>query len=130
MNIRRTEAAVNGEVCSRVSATESRRPQRQAHEWLIELPKWDGQPRVQLLVSQTGLLRPGLEEHGEPMFAVVAKRWGGLFMVSAFSSQERAEIALAENTDRHPLFVVPAEVWFAPNGNVRLWKSAQLESEQ
>lgn len=58
------------------------------------------------------------------MFAVVAKRWGGLFLVSEFSTQDRAEIALAENMDRHPLFVVPADVWFAPNGNVRLWKSA------
>jgi hypothetical protein len=58
------------------------------------------------------------------MFAVVAECYGGLFLVSEFSTQERAQIALSENLDRRPLFVVPAEVCLTPKGNVRLWKSA------
>lgn len=62
---------------------------------------------------------------GEPVncFAVASQSGDHLGLVSAFSTRSRADTALAENLHRDRLIVTRAQVWYAANGNVRLWKA-------
>jgi hypothetical protein len=55
--------------------------------------------------------------------AVVAVRWGGLFLRSHHDSEATATAALHRSVDAHPLLVMPATVELAANGNVRVWHS-------
>lgn len=57
--------------------------------------------------------------------ALVAKRWGSLFLRSHHATEEEARSVLAQSIDIHPLQVMPATMVMAANGRVRLWKSTQ-----
>lgn len=57
--------------------------------------------------------------------ALVAKRWGGLYLRSHHATEVEARRVLAQSIDVHPLQVMPATVVMAANGNVRIWKSTQ-----
>ena len=57
--------------------------------------------------------------------ALVAKRWGGLYLRSHHATEGEARSVLSKSIDIHPLRVMPATVVMAANGNVRIWKSTQ-----
>jgi hypothetical protein len=69
-----------------------------------------------------------LNELGRPVncFAIASQSGNDLGLVSAFSTRSRADIALAENLHPDRLIVTRAQVWYAANGNVRLWKALPL----
>lgn len=62
-------------------------------------------------------------ENINTVHAVVAVRWGGLYLRSHHESKAKATTALHQAIDAHPLLVTPATVELAANGNVRIWKS-------
>ncbi len=54
--------------------------------------------------------------------AVVREGLSGLTLASFHRSEDEAGTALRTMIDLVPLRLAPAEVWFAQNGNVRLWQ--------
>ncbi len=54
-------------------------------------------------------------------FAVAAKSIHGLHMVTFRTTQPEAEAAMRDSTDKRALCVMPAEVRYAANGNIRRW---------
>lgn len=53
--------------------------------------------------------------------AVVANRKGGRCLLSHHATPQEAMCAMDQSIDTDPLQVMPAEIVFAANGNVRLW---------
>lgn len=59
-------------------------------------------------------------------YAVVALRSGRLHLRSFHESGDQAAHSMRQTIDVDPLQVVPANVTYAPNGNVRVWNSKFL----
>ena len=56
-------------------------------------------------------------------FVIAATRNSNLFLVSFYESMELANKAMCKTIDADALQIVPAQIQFAKNGNVRLWRS-------
>ena len=68
-----------------------------------------------------------IEEHHMPFVKghAVVVRWNGSdFLRSFHDTEERANEAASRTIDLYPLRVVEAEVLFADNGNIRMWRKA------
>lgn len=56
-------------------------------------------------------------------FVLAAVRWSGSHLRSFHLTRDEAETAMKDSTDIDDLNVLPANVRFAKNGNVRYWRS-------
>lgn len=63
------------------------------------------------------------EPMGHPVsgYALAARRWGNLHLVSFHEIQDEAVSASRQRVDCDPLEVVEATIVYASNGNVRRW---------
>lgn len=62
----------------------------------------------------------------EIRFVVAAKGYSGLHHVADFSTFDRADLAIKVHNDKRALHVACAEIWYAPNGNIRMWSTRPL----